>query len=84
MKQHEANLAMNISHFLKTQYKDLIFRYDIADIKLTMPQAIRMKKLQMAKRGYPDLLILEARNGFNGLFIELKKDYDAVFTRQNK
>jgi hypothetical protein len=44
----------------------------IAAVKLTMPQASRNKKVQ--KQGFkcPDLIILEPRGGYFGLFIELK------------
>jgi hypothetical protein len=44
----------------------------IANLKLTKTQAIRNKKIQ--KNGFkcPDILILEPRNNFSGLFIELK------------
>lgn len=53
MKNHEANLATNISKFMQTQYPKVIYRYDIADLKLTMPQAKRMKALQGGLKGYP-------------------------------
>jgi hypothetical protein len=44
----------------------------IANLKLTQTQASRNKKIQ--KNGFkcPDILILEPRNNFSGLFIELK------------
>jgi hypothetical protein len=37
-------------------------------------QAIRNKKIQKVGFKTPDLLILEPRNGYSGLFIELKID----------
>ena len=46
-----------------------------------MGQSAKHKKLQMEQRGYPDLLILEARNGYHGLFIELKKSKSEVFLK---
>jgi len=44
----------------------------IASVKLTIPQQVRNKSIQ--KNGFkcPDLLILEPRHGYHGLFIELK------------
>jgi hypothetical protein len=44
----------------------------IANLKLTLQQASRNKSIQ--KNGFkcPDLIILEPKNGFHGLFIELK------------
>ena len=79
--QHEANISTNISKFMQRQYPKVIYRYDIADLNLTKPQAVRMKALQGERRGYPDLFIAEPKKGFHGLYIELKKDYSDVFKK---
>ena len=81
MVQHEAILATRVSKFMQLQYPKVIFRFDIADLNLTMPQANRMKALQGERRGYPDMFIAEPKNGFHGLYIELKKDYSSVFKK---
>jgi len=73
MKHEEFDLQVAISRYLSYQYPDVLFISDtIANLKLTPMQAGRNKKIQ--KHGFktPDLLILEPRNGFSGLFIELK------------
>ena len=73
MKHTEYDLQSAISWYLTSQYNDVLFLSDtIANLKLTKMQAIRNKKIQ--KHGFktPDLLILEPRNGYSGLFIELK------------
>jgi hypothetical protein len=44
-----------------------------ADLKLTIAQAARHKRLHPT-RGYPDLLVLEPRAGFAGAFFELKAE----------
>lgn len=82
--QHEATLSQNISTYLQKQYKHMIYRYDIADLKLTMPQAVRLKKLQGGKKGFPDLFICEMRGGFGGLYIELKKDIGEVYKKNGE
>lgn len=80
-KKQEESLAIKISHFLKAQYPKVIFRFDIAaDLKLTQGQASKHKTLQSG-RGYPDLFIAEPKNGFAGLYIELKKDKSEVFLK---
>ena len=38
---------------------------------MTFGQAVRHKKLQSGK-AYPDLFVAEPRNGFAGLFLEIK------------
>jgi len=54
MKKDEQKLSENIAKFLRTQYKDIIFRFDIgADIKLTIGQATRVKNKLLHDRGYP-------------------------------
>lgn len=80
-KKEEETLAQKVSTFLKIQHPKLIFRFDIgADVKLTMGQAVKAKKLQ-GDRGYPDLFIAKASNGYHGLYVELKKDKSEVFLK---
>ena len=55
------------------QYPSILFLSDtVANVRLTGAQAGR--NVQIQKKGFkcPDLLILEPRNGYAGLFIELK------------
>ena len=71
--QPEYELQKAICYYLETQYKDVLFLSDtVASVKLTFPQQARNKKIQKHGFACPDLLILEPRNGYNGLFIELK------------
>ena len=71
--QHEANISTNISKFMQRQYPKVIYRYDIADLNLTKPQAVRMKALQGERRGYPDLFIAEPKKAFTAFILNLKK-----------
>lgn len=73
MEHKEFKLQKSICQYLDLQYKDILYLSDtIANVKLTKPQAARNKSIQ--KHGFktPDLLILEPRGGYAGLFIELK------------
>lgn len=55
------------------QYPDLLYLSDtIASVKLTIPQQVRNKAIQKKDFKCPDLLILEPRGNYSGLFIELK------------
>ena len=82
MKKLEEELSLKLAKYIKLQYPKLIYRFDIAaDIKLTMGQARKNKALQMTDRGYPDLFIAKALKGFNGLYVELKKDKSEVFLK---
>ena len=75
MKHLEYDLQVAVCRYLSYQYADILFTSDtIANLKLTQAQASRNKKIQKTGFSTPDLLILEPRNGFSGLFIELKID----------
>ena len=81
----EHNLYEQIARYLQLQYPDVIYRFDIgADLKLTMGQAAKHKRLH-PERGYPDLFIAESSANiwdspvrewgfYFGLYIEIKKD----------
>ena len=72
-KQPEYELQSAICRYLSYQYGEILFLSDtIASLKLTPAQASRNKKIQKFGFSCPDLLILEPRNGYSGLFIELK------------
>ena len=73
MQHLEFDLQKAICRYLSYQYPDVEYMSDtIANLKLTAQQASRNKAIQ--KNGFkcPDLIILEPRNGYHGLFIELK------------
>lgn len=74
-QQKEYQLQKQVCAYLNAQYPDVLYLSDtIASVRLTMPQAIRNKAIQ--KNGFkcPDLLILEPKNHYGGLFIELKTE----------
>ena len=72
-RQPEYELQSAICRYLSYQYGEVLFLSDtIASLKLTPAQANRNKKIQKFGFSCPDLLILEPRNGYSGLFIELK------------
>lgn len=53
----------------------MIFKSDTgAGVKLTMPQAVRMKAIQKDGFKCPDLMIFEPNGFTHGLFLELKSE----------
>ncbi len=84
MNKDEAQLAYTISEYLTLQYPDVIFRWDLGGIKLTIGQAKILKNKLLHKRGYPDLFIAEPRGKWCGMFLELKKDRGEVWLKDGK
>lgn len=73
MKHDEYNLQKNICRYLKTYHSDIIFVSDtVAFLQMTKGQAGRNKAIQKDGFSMPDMAIYEPRNGYAGLFIELK------------
>ena len=89
----EHDIYTMIADYLRYQYPEVIYRFDLAaDLKLTMGQASKHKRLQRY-RGYPDLFIAEpdigktdgSKRAFKkiwfGLFIELKREGTRIFKK---
>lgn len=88
MREHD--IYKMIADYLRYQYPTVIYRFDLAaDLKLTMGQASKHKRLQRY-RGYPDLFIAETAiskkrqkdgsyTAYSGLFLEIKKDGVRIF-----
>ena len=80
MKEHD--LYAMLADYLRYNYKNIIWRFDLAaDLKLTIGQARKHKRLQQ-HRGYPDLFIAEPRGKYHGAYIELKKAGTKIFTEK--
>lgn len=79
---NEKQIALKVSAYLKDNHSNIVYRWDLsADIKLNKYQINLHARLQIKKRGYPDLFIAEPKKKFNGLYIELKKDTKEVYRK---
>jgi len=80
----EKEIHLNVCTYLKTQYKKVIFTSDLSGLKLTIGQAVQVKKVR-SSNGIPDILIfkpkIEDGKIWHGLFIELKKDNVKLFKK---
>ncbi len=70
-KQPEFALQVLVCDYLKMQYPHVLFLSDtVAQVKLTIPQSVRNKRIQKEGFKCPDLMIF----AMPGLFIELKTE----------
>lgn len=83
----ESDLQVKVANYLVQNYPEIQFHSDFGSgIKLTKGQAMKQKRQNGGRRGWPDMFIAEPRDievdyeyttiveHYNGLMIELKKD----------
>ena len=67
----EYNLHKQIANYLRLQYPNTVFTSDSSGIRLSIGNAKKMLSLK-SRHKIPDLIIFEAKGGYNGLILELK------------
>ena len=77
----EYQLYKDIALYMKYQYPNVLYRFDMAGLNLSKAQAGMNKAIQQ-RRGWSDLFIAEPRGEFHGLFVELKKEGESL-TKKN-
>lgn len=87
----ESELQVAVADYIRLRYPNVLFHSDFGSgIKLTKGQAIKQKRQNGGRRGWPDMFIAEPIDGMTGervveaehwlefghcgLFLELKKD----------
>lgn len=70
---NEYHLCKQIANYLRFQYPQVIFHFDLAGLNLSKAQAGMMKGIQ-GKRGFPDLFISQTSGIYSGLFLEIKTE----------
>jgi hypothetical protein len=81
IKKKEIDVHIQVCKYLKLQYPGILFLSDFAaGIKMSIGMANRQKMMK-SDHSFPDLMIFEPRGGYKGLFIELKRDRDALYNK---
>ena len=83
MNNTETNLHIKIAYYIKHTYPDVIFTSESSGIKLSIGQAVMLKKMRSG-RALPDLMLFEARKGFNGMFLEIKKEGTSIYKKNGE
>ena len=71
---------IKICEYIKNTYPSVIFTSESSGIRLTINQARTIKKMR-SNSGLPDLMIFEPRKGYNGLFLEIKKEGTTIYKK---
>ena len=88
-KNEEYQLAKSISLYLKIQYPNILYHWDLSGLNLSKAQAGMSKAIQK-QRGFPDLFIAQpvflTDDNFNtihhnGLFLEVKKEGTRLYKK---
>lgn len=79
--QSEKDLQKMVCDYLRVAFPKILFNSDMAGaMKLSIGQAVQISRLR-SNKGFPDIAIYEPKNGYNGLFIELKKEGEKLMKR---
>ena len=73
--QPEYALQCQVVGYIRTRYPEILFMSDtVASIRLTLPQAMRNKKIQNSNFHCPDIIIFHANKEYHSMLIELKAE----------
>lgn len=70
---------IQVVEWLQFRFPWALFHSDAAGELMTDSMRIRQSKVNPKEMSFPDLQILEARRGYFGLFIELKREEEELF-----
>ncbi len=83
-RKPEEAIQLRICNYLKREYPGLDFHSDYsAGLHLTINQA-KVRKALNSGRGWADLFIPTPSRGYSGLFLELKRDDTAIYTKKGR
>ena len=79
-KNFETKVQLDLSEYIKDKYPDVIFTSESSGIRLSMGQSMVAKRCR-SSRGLPDMWVMQPKKGYNGCFIELKKEGVKIFKK---
>lgn len=82
MIKQEEQIHIALCKYIQLQYPNVIFTTESSGLRLTMRAAVVAKQCRNPKVGWCDIILLEARGGYHGLLIEVKKDESQLLTKK--
>jgi hypothetical protein len=79
----EYNLYKAIATYLRYQYPNVLYHFDITGCNLSIAQAGMNKAIQHG-RGFPDLVILQNNIYYHGLFLEIKPEGTKLYKKSGE
>lgn len=76
---NEDTVQILFMKWIRENHPDLLMSADASGIKLTIGQAMKMKRSGTVNRGWPDTSIFEPNDTYHGLLIELKRDGEKIY-----
>lgn len=83
-KSLEKIIHQQVCDYLKLQYPNVIFTSDASGAKMSIGMAMELKRKRCVNYKIPDLLILQPTKDYKGLFLEIKKSSDDIFTKKGE
>ena len=78
--KREYEICKSIATYLRLQFPDIIFHFDLAGLNLSRAQAGMMKSIQ-GGRGFPDLIIYRRKGNHLALCLEVKKEETKIYLK---
>ena len=79
----EYSLQAALAQWLEIEFPNVLFHSDLSGVRMPIGLANKMRRVN-PYRGFPDMFIAEARGKYHGLFIELKRKKEDLYTKQGK
>lgn len=85
MKRQEETLQKMVVTYLQLQYPQVLFKCDPYSGLTKLPPYLAKKAKELGNtKGWPDVSIAAVRQGYCGLYLELKKEGEGVFLKNGQ
>ena len=76
----ESVIHQRVADHIRAFYPNVLFNSDMAGIRMTVGQSLKMKKLR-SHNGFPDIAIYHKTQHSGALFIELKREGTELYKK---